>query len=103
LASGTPCYLVDRGRVRGLRTLLECQEGVRVVAEAGDGLEALRSGVTGYILKSISLIELMQAVHSAAAGRRYLSPPCQNVPLQPTRRRRNHPAGPIRDVDHARA
>jgi DNA-binding NarL/FixJ family response regulator len=114
---------------QGLRTLLESQEGVRVVAEASDGLEAvrlaehlhpdvlivdvmmpglsglevtrqvcqrlpntrvivlsmyaneayvleaLRSGATGYALKNVSLIELVQAVHGVAAGRRYLSPP----------------------------
>jgi len=38
-------------------------------------LEALHNGATGYLLKSFSLIELMQAVHCVAAGRRYLSLP----------------------------
>src|SRR5262245_13520284 len=38
-------------------------------------LEAFRCGATGAILKDASLIELMQAVHCVAAGRRYLSLP----------------------------
>jgi DNA-binding NarL/FixJ family response regulator len=42
-------------------------------------LEALRSGATGYVLKNVSLIELMQAVHSVAAGRRYLSLPLSEL------------------------
>jgi DNA-binding NarL/FixJ family response regulator len=40
-----------------------------------DVLAAFRGGATGYILKDASLIELMQAVHCVAAGRRYLSLP----------------------------
>jgi two-component system response regulator NreC len=113
----------------GLRMLLESQGGMRVIAEAGNGLEAVklaerlnpdvlivdvmmpglsglkvtrqvcqrlprtrvtvlsmsaneacaleafRNGATGYVLKTVSLIELMQALHSVAAGRRYIRPP----------------------------
>ncbi|MEA3340372.1 MAG: response regulator transcription factor [Chloroflexota bacterium] len=43
---------------------------------AGDDyvLEALRTGVTGYILKDTGMAELVKAVRETAAGRRYLSP-----------------------------
>jgi two-component system, NarL family, response regulator NreC len=37
-------------------------------------LEALRTGVIGYVLKEASISELVEAVHDAAAGRRFLSP-----------------------------
>jgi DNA-binding NarL/FixJ family response regulator len=38
-------------------------------------LEALRNGAAGYVVKSASITELVQAVHQVTAGRRYLSPP----------------------------
>ncbi len=38
-------------------------------------LEALRHGVSGYVLKDSSAAELVQAVHQVLAGRRYLSAP----------------------------
>jgi len=38
-------------------------------------LEALRSGATAYVLKDGPAANLVNAVHAAAAGRRYLSPP----------------------------
>jgi len=38
-------------------------------------LEALKNGAAGYVLKSASITELVQAVHQVTAGRRYLSPP----------------------------
>jgi len=43
---------------------------------AGDDyvLEALRIGVTGYVLKDTGMAELVKAVRETAAGRRYLSP-----------------------------
>jgi DNA-binding NarL/FixJ family response regulator len=37
--------------------------------------EALRNGAAGYVLKESSAADLVQAVHEAIAGRRYLSPP----------------------------
>lgn len=37
-------------------------------------MEALRNGAIGYVLKDGSADELVQAIRSAAAGRRYLSP-----------------------------
>ena len=43
---------------------------------AGDDyvLEALRTGVTGYVLKDTGMAELVKAVRETVAGRRYLSP-----------------------------
>ena len=38
-------------------------------------LQALRSGVAGYVLKESTASDLAQAVREAAAGKRYLSPP----------------------------
>jgi DNA-binding NarL/FixJ family response regulator len=37
-------------------------------------MEALRNGASGYVLKDCTAAELVQAVRSVAAGRRYLSP-----------------------------
>lgn len=38
-------------------------------------LQALRGGASGYVLKGATASDLVQAVHAAAAGHRYLSPP----------------------------
>jgi DNA-binding NarL/FixJ family response regulator len=38
-------------------------------------LQALRNGAAAYVLKDSSAVELIQAIHTALAGRRYLSPP----------------------------
>ena len=37
--------------------------------------EALRAGALGFVLKDASAAQLVRAIHEAAAGRRYLSPP----------------------------
>jgi DNA-binding NarL/FixJ family response regulator len=37
-------------------------------------MEALRNGASGYVLKDCTAADLVQAVRTAAAGRRYLSP-----------------------------
>jgi two-component system response regulator NreC len=42
-------------------------------------LEALRTGAMGYVLKDSDATALVQAVHEAYAGRRYLSPPLSDV------------------------
>ncbi len=42
-------------------------------------LEALRNGAMGYVLKDSDATALVQAVHEAYAGRRYLSPPLSDV------------------------
>ncbi len=38
-------------------------------------LQALRNGASAYVLKDSSAAELVQAIHTVLAGRRYLSPP----------------------------
>ena len=38
-------------------------------------LEALRAGAAAYVLKESTSTELVRAIHEAAAGRRYVSPP----------------------------
>ena len=37
-------------------------------------MEALRNGASGYVLKDFTAVDLVQAVRTVAAGRRYLSP-----------------------------
>lgn len=37
-------------------------------------MEALRNGASGYVLKDCTAVDLVQAVRTVAAGRRYLSP-----------------------------
>src|SRR5690242_2398917 len=87
---------------RGLRMLLDAEDGLEVVAEAGDvssalryvrahrpnvlvlvltmqndpafAREALRAGALGYVLKEAADSELVQAVRLAAEGRTYLNP-----------------------------
>jgi DNA-binding NarL/FixJ family response regulator len=41
-------------------------------------LEALRSGASGYVLKTAAAEEVVRAVREVAAGRRYLSPEFAN-------------------------
>ena len=55
------------------RRVLEALPGVRVLVlsasgEQADVLEAVKVGATGYLLKSASLPELLDAVHRTAAG-----------------------------------
>jgi DNA-binding NarL/FixJ family response regulator len=38
-------------------------------------LQALKNGASAYVLKDSSAAELVQAIHTVVAGRRYLSPP----------------------------
>ncbi|MEO6809542.1 MAG: response regulator transcription factor [Isosphaeraceae bacterium] len=51
-------------------------------ADEGYVAEGLRSGATGYVLKDSTADELVRAVHEAAAGRRYLSPPLSERALE---------------------
>ncbi len=45
-------------------------------------LQALQSGVAGYVLKESTASDLAQAVREAAAGRHYLSPPLSERAIQ---------------------
>jgi DNA-binding NarL/FixJ family response regulator len=66
-------------RARMISTLKTEHPGIRVIVLAFLADEqlvesALRAGADGYLLKSDSSAELRQALHSAGAGIRYLSP-----------------------------
>jgi len=50
-------------------------------------LEALREGALGFVLKDASAAELVRAIHEAAAGRRYLSPPLTDPAIEAYARR----------------
>jgi DNA-binding NarL/FixJ family response regulator len=50
-------------------------------------LEALRNGALGYVLKNAGAEELVRAIHEAAAGRRYLSPPLSDRAVESYARR----------------
>lgn len=56
-------------------------------ADAGYVAEGLRNGATAYVLKDSTAAELVRAVHEAAAGRRYLSPPLSEPALESYRSR----------------
>lgn len=62
-----------------LRTLKERHAGARVVvlsahAEEEYAVRALKAGAAGYVAKERSTEELVEAIRTAAAGRRYVSP-----------------------------
>jgi DNA-binding NarL/FixJ family response regulator len=44
-------------------------------------VEALRAGATAFVLKEADAGDLVRAIHEAAAGRRYLSPPLSQAAL----------------------
>lgn len=72
--------LPDVSGMTVLRQLTERQVETRVVVlsmHAGDAYvsEALRHGAAGYVVKDASASELVQAVHHAARGERFLSSP----------------------------
>jgi DNA-binding NarL/FixJ family response regulator len=51
-------------------------------------VEALAAGASGYVLKDTTATELIRAIHEAAAGRRYLSPPLALALTAPPVRKR---------------
>jgi DNA-binding NarL/FixJ family response regulator len=67
------------GHLAILRDIKEAALRVRVLMfsgfdEAEYGIPALRSGAAGYIMKSFTATELVEAVRRVHAGRRYVSP-----------------------------
>ncbi|MCC7021270.1 MAG: response regulator transcription factor [Thermomicrobiales bacterium] len=134
---------------QGLRTLLEVDDGCRVVGEASDGLtaldliarlhpdvaildlqmpdlnglevarrareksprtriiilsmhsdephvlEALRYGVSGYVLKGSATTDLVAAVHAAMHGRRFLSEPLNERAIDAYARRAEEASRPL--------
>jgi DNA-binding NarL/FixJ family response regulator len=69
-------------RLHGLEVARQCRQEskeTRVIilsmhADEPYVLEALRNGALGYVLKDCTASDLVQAVRTVAAGRRYLSP-----------------------------
>src|ERR1700679_2879183 len=73
----------DHAVVReGYRRLLERQGGIAVIGEAADAAtahsffanRALQGGACGYVTKASAPHVLVDAVHTVAAGKKYLSP-----------------------------
>jgi two-component system, NarL family, response regulator NreC len=61
--------------------------GVRVVIlsmhdNEGYVVKALQNGASAYVLKGSQVSDLVQAIREAAAGRRYLSPPLNDLAIQ---------------------
>ncbi|MBZ5545169.1 MAG: response regulator transcription factor [Acidobacteriia bacterium] len=54
-------------------------------------LQAFRSGVRGYILKTRAVAELKEAIHQVAKGRVYLSPDIPHDLIEPYRSRNQDP------------
>lgn len=79
--------LPDVSGMTVLRQLTERQVQTRVIVlsmHAGDAYvaEALRHGAIGYVVKDASASELVQAVHHAARGERFLSSPLSEARIQ---------------------
>lgn len=56
-------------------------------------LEAINSGAYGYVVKDASAVDFLRAVHEAAAGRLYLSPPLNLSAIEDYARR--HRSAPV--------
>src|SRR6267142_670072 len=66
---------------QGLRLLLQ-REGFEVVGEAENGVEAVRLGVKGYVVKSPAPTDLVRAIHEVLNGMMYLSPRVSRTVVQ---------------------
>lgn len=75
------------GAYPGLRVLVLSASG-----EHADVLEAVKSGATGYLLKSASTQELTEAVHSTAVGDPVFTPGLAGLVLGEYRRLASDPA-----------
>lgn len=54
-------------------------------------IEALQNGASAYVRKDASAVDLIRAIHEAAAGRRYLSPPFSDQSIEAYLRKANEP------------
>ena len=66
-------------------------------------LEAVKSGATGYLLKSASTEELQEAVRRTAAGDPVFTPGLAGLVLGEYRRLASEPAGPAQGDDGSKA
>lgn len=84
--------------IEATRRVVELCTGTRVLAlsmhsEQTYVTEALKAGVSGYVLKDEAFGELEQAIHSVLAGRVYLSPGIQSVVVDQAVGRMTRPVG----------
>jgi NarL family two-component system response regulator LiaR len=73
--------------VTATRIIHENQPDIRIIALTSFGDKewvegALKAGATGYLLKTVSAVELIEAIKAAAAGRTSLSPEAAQVLVQ---------------------
>ncbi|KNB53073.1 response regulator [Streptomyces caatingaensis] len=88
------------------RELVAADPALRVLVlsasgEHADVLEAVKSGATGYLVKSASTEELVAAVRSTAAGDPVFTPGLAGLVLGEYRRLAAEPARPARDTPDA--
>ena len=88
---------VEMRELNGIETARQikaAQPDVRVIMLSMYGdpqyvFESLRAGALGYVLKDAAFTELLTAIKSVAAGRRYLSPPLGDLVMDDYVRRAN--------------
>jgi DNA-binding NarL/FixJ family response regulator len=89
--------LGDRSGVDATREITSALPGTRVLVlsasgEHGDVLEAVKAGASGYLVKSASVSELVDAVHRTAAGDPVFTPGLAGMVLGEYRRMVQSPA-----------
>lgn len=94
--------------VRVCKEVVAANPALRVLVlsasgEHADVLEAVKSGATGYLLKSASTEELQEAVRRTAAGDPVFTPGLAGLVLGEYRRLASEPAGPAQGDDGSRA
>ncbi|PWJ09447.1 DNA-binding response regulator [Streptomyces sp. NWU49] len=94
--------------VRVCKEVVAANPALRVLVlsasgEHADVLEAVKSGATGYLLKSASTEELQEAVRRTAAGDPVFTPGLAGLVLGEYRRLASEPAGPAQDDDGSKA
>ena len=94
--------------VRVCKEVVAANPALRVLVlsasgEHADVLEAVKSGATGYLLKSASTEELQEAVRRTAAGDPVFTPGLAGLVLGEYRRLATEPAGPAQGDDGSKA
>lgn len=89
----------DGNGVEATKAIIGANPGTRVLilsasGEQDDVLEAVKAGATGYLVKSASREELLDAVARTAAGDPVFTPGLAGLVLGEFRRMSSHPAGP---------
>ena len=89
--------LVDGNGAEGTAQVLQVSPNSRVLvlsasAEREDVLDAIKAGASGYLVKSASVAELIEAVHATAAGQPVFTPGLAGLVLGEYRRMATAPA-----------